>query len=163
MLYHVARVRTEILEELSASIIRVTRIGELGVLAVTSNRCTVQRNTSQKTAFLRSPPWKTQILHNIYIKIIIGGWVLIKTDVKFNNTVSDIWFLICCLLENFQVLLLAGYSSKYNSIFFVGYFMMLLVSKLYTTTHDDSEMMNLKGLGKPWSNQGSIQELPYGS
>jgi hypothetical protein len=39
MLYHVALVRTDVSEELSASIIRVTRIGELGtVLAVTSNR-----------------------------------------------------------------------------------------------------------------------------
>jgi hypothetical protein len=34
----VALVRTEVWEELSASIIRVTRIGELGTLAVTSNR-----------------------------------------------------------------------------------------------------------------------------
>jgi hypothetical protein len=38
MLRRVALVRTEILEELSTSIIRVTRIGELGTtLAVTSN------------------------------------------------------------------------------------------------------------------------------
>jgi hypothetical protein len=36
----VALVRTEVLEELSASIIRVTRIGELGTpLAVTSVGC----------------------------------------------------------------------------------------------------------------------------
>jgi hypothetical protein len=33
-----ARVRTDVSEELGASIIRVTRIGELGTLAVTSNR-----------------------------------------------------------------------------------------------------------------------------
>jgi hypothetical protein len=38
MLRRVALVRTDILEELSASFIRVTRIGELGrTLAVTSN------------------------------------------------------------------------------------------------------------------------------
>jgi hypothetical protein len=38
MLHHVALVRTEVSEERSASIIRVTRIGELGTtLAVTSN------------------------------------------------------------------------------------------------------------------------------
>jgi hypothetical protein len=38
MLCHVALVRTDISEELSASFIRVTRIGELGAtLAVTSN------------------------------------------------------------------------------------------------------------------------------
>jgi hypothetical protein len=35
MLRRVALVRTDVLEELSASIIRVTRIGELGTLAIT--------------------------------------------------------------------------------------------------------------------------------
>jgi hypothetical protein len=39
MLRHVALIRTDVLEELSASFIRVTRIGELGtMLALTSNR-----------------------------------------------------------------------------------------------------------------------------
>jgi hypothetical protein len=39
-------VRTDVSAELSASFIRVTRIGELGTtLAVTSNRRTLQRNT----------------------------------------------------------------------------------------------------------------------
>jgi hypothetical protein len=38
MLSRVALVRTEVSEELSASIIRVTRISELGTLAVSSNR-----------------------------------------------------------------------------------------------------------------------------
>jgi hypothetical protein len=38
MLRHVALVRIDVLEELSASFIRVTRIGELGTtLAVTNN------------------------------------------------------------------------------------------------------------------------------
>jgi hypothetical protein len=46
MLRHVALVRTDILEELSASFIRVARIGELGTtLAVTSNRRMLRRNT----------------------------------------------------------------------------------------------------------------------
>jgi hypothetical protein len=40
MLRHVALVRTEVSEELSASIIRVTRIGELGTIAATINRST---------------------------------------------------------------------------------------------------------------------------
>jgi hypothetical protein len=40
MLRRVALVRTDVSEELSASFIRVTRIGELGtMLTVTSNRC----------------------------------------------------------------------------------------------------------------------------
>jgi hypothetical protein len=38
MLHRVALVRTDVSEELSASFIRVTRIVELGTLAVTSNR-----------------------------------------------------------------------------------------------------------------------------
>jgi hypothetical protein len=45
MLRHVALVKTDVSEEFSASIIRVTRIGELGTtLAVTSNRRTLRRN-----------------------------------------------------------------------------------------------------------------------
>jgi hypothetical protein len=38
MLRHVALVRTDVLEERNAPIIRVTRIGELRTLAITSNR-----------------------------------------------------------------------------------------------------------------------------
>jgi hypothetical protein len=50
MLHRGALVRTDVSEELSASIIRVTRIGELGTTyAVSSNRRTLLRN-----AFLRS-------------------------------------------------------------------------------------------------------------
>jgi hypothetical protein len=46
MLRRVALVRTDVSEELSASFIRVTRIGELGTtLAATSNRRTLRRNT----------------------------------------------------------------------------------------------------------------------
>jgi hypothetical protein len=41
MLRRVALVRTDILEELSASVIRVTRIGDLRALAVTINRRTL--------------------------------------------------------------------------------------------------------------------------
>jgi hypothetical protein len=45
MLRHVAFVRTDVSEKTSASIIRVTRIGELETLVVTSNRCTLRINT----------------------------------------------------------------------------------------------------------------------
>jgi hypothetical protein len=48
MLRRVALVRIEVSEELSASFIRVTRIGELGTtLAVTSNRRSLRRNTKE--------------------------------------------------------------------------------------------------------------------
>jgi hypothetical protein len=46
MLRYVALVRTDVSEELIASFIRVTRIGELETtLAVTSNQHTLRRNT----------------------------------------------------------------------------------------------------------------------
>jgi hypothetical protein len=47
MLRRVALARTDVSEELSASFIRMTKIGELETtLAVTSNRRTLQRNIS---------------------------------------------------------------------------------------------------------------------
>jgi hypothetical protein len=53
MLRRVALVRTEVLEELSASIIRVTRIGELGTtLAVTSNSSFFKRLISKLYIYL---------------------------------------------------------------------------------------------------------------
>jgi hypothetical protein len=45
MLHCVDLVRTHVSQERSTSIIRATRIGELGTLAVTSNRHTLWRNT----------------------------------------------------------------------------------------------------------------------
>jgi DNA-binding TFAR19-related protein (PDSD5 family) len=45
MLRRVALVRTDVSEELSASFIRVTRMGEVGTtLTVTSNRRTLRKN-----------------------------------------------------------------------------------------------------------------------
>jgi hypothetical protein len=55
MLRRVALVRTDVSKELSTSIIRVTRIGELGkTLAVTSKRRTLQRNTKSQLASVAS-------------------------------------------------------------------------------------------------------------
>jgi hypothetical protein len=52
MLHRVALVRTDVSEEVSASFIRVTRIGELGTtLAVTSNRRMLRRNTKWSCLF----------------------------------------------------------------------------------------------------------------
>jgi hypothetical protein len=58
MLRRVILVRTDDSEESIASIIRVTRIGELGTtLALTNNRSTLQRNTTflRKRRFLQEP------------------------------------------------------------------------------------------------------------
>jgi hypothetical protein len=55
MFHRVAVVKTDVSEELSASFIRVTRIGELGTtLAVTSNRRTLR--TSQRASVVPSSP-----------------------------------------------------------------------------------------------------------
>jgi hypothetical protein len=61
MLRRVVLVRTDDSEELSVSIIRVIRIGDLGRLAVTSNWRTLRRNItkSQKTAFFTVTAVKT--------------------------------------------------------------------------------------------------------
>jgi hypothetical protein len=77
MLRRVALLRTDVSEEFSASIIRVTRIGELGTLAVTSNR---QAPSSSETSVLtratqRNIP-EDAILHTTFmtteeIKVII--------------------------------------------------------------------------------------------
>jgi hypothetical protein len=56
MLRRVALARTDVTEELSASVIRMTRIGELGTrLAVTDNRRTLRRNIPPKRRFLQEP------------------------------------------------------------------------------------------------------------
>jgi hypothetical protein len=89
MLCLVAFVRTDVSQELSASFIRVTKIGELGTtLAVTSNRCMPRRNTkphgviSQKTQFF------------------------IVTAVKTSNIISiaDVWKKITAFIfrKNYQ-------------------------------------------------------------
>jgi hypothetical protein len=55
MLRRVVLVRTDVSDELSASLIRVTRISELGTtLAVTSNRHTLRRNSLMKEALSSS-------------------------------------------------------------------------------------------------------------
>jgi hypothetical protein len=54
MLRRVALLRTDVSEESIASIVKVTRIGELGTtLAVTSNRRTLRRNTMSDLRFSR--------------------------------------------------------------------------------------------------------------
>jgi hypothetical protein len=53
LLCRVALVKSDVSEEFIDSIIRVTIIGELGMLAITSNRCTLRRNTTH-LVFLRS-------------------------------------------------------------------------------------------------------------
>jgi demethoxyubiquinone hydroxylase (CLK1/Coq7/Cat5 family) len=74
MLRRVALVRNDVSKELSAFIIRVTRIGELGTtLVVTSNRRTLRRNTisSQRASVAHAlaqelPDYVTSISHRVH-------------------------------------------------------------------------------------------------
>jgi hypothetical protein len=65
MLRRVVFVRTDVSEELSASIISVTRIGELGTLAVTSNRSTLRKNRSQFTDSCHLDDGGAKFLRNV--------------------------------------------------------------------------------------------------
>jgi hypothetical protein len=91
MLRRMALVRTDVSEELSASIIRVTRIGELGTtLAVTSKRRTLRRNTmevlssSETSVLTKATRYNfpgNGFLHshgreNLKSYIVLTGWAL---------------------------------------------------------------------------------------
>jgi hypothetical protein len=66
MLRRVALARTDISEEVSASIIKVTRIAELGsTLAVTSNRRTLGRNTNSFTDSCHPDERGAEFLRNV--------------------------------------------------------------------------------------------------
>jgi hypothetical protein len=71
MLRRVTLVKTDVSEELSASIIRVTRIGKLGtMLAVTSNRGTLRRNT----LFVACVSWLLQLTLFLVHRFLSPWW-----------------------------------------------------------------------------------------
>jgi hypothetical protein len=95
MLCLVALVKTDVSEGPSASIIRVTRIGELGTtLAVTSNRRTLRRNTHGVT----SP--EDDILHshrreNLKSYMIGCTYTIYKASLSVQARYSRLCPLIC--------------------------------------------------------------------
>jgi hypothetical protein len=93
MLRHVAVVGTDVSEELSATIIRETRIGELGTLAVTSNRRTLRRNTDLRsvrrllvTANVSSSP----ILVTLMMEALSSSEISVLTRTIQRNIPGDI-------------------------------------------------------------------------
>jgi hypothetical protein len=84
MLVRVARVRTDVSEERSESIIRVTRIGEPGTLAVTSSRRKLRKNTESvlTRATRRNIPEDGILLshcsENLKSYTALTGWTLLQ-------------------------------------------------------------------------------------
>jgi hypothetical protein len=79
MLRRVALVRIDVSEELRASIIRVTRIGELGTtLAVTSKRRTLRRNTRATHSVNIPEDGILQSVWIFYTWTVIDTWLWLK-------------------------------------------------------------------------------------
>jgi hypothetical protein len=73
MLRRVTLVRTDISEELTASFIRVTRIGELGTIAATSNRRTMRRNTSMRRLLVAASVVPSSQIHVTLMEEALGS------------------------------------------------------------------------------------------
>jgi hypothetical protein len=106
MLRHVALVKTDVSEELSASIIRVTRIGDLGTtLSVIRNRSTLRRNTI-RIVFLRrvlrllvtdNVVSSSPILATLMLEVMDSAEMSVSTRAKRPNIPEDgILYSHCC-------------------------------------------------------------------
>jgi hypothetical protein len=85
MLHCVALVRPDILKECMASIIRVTKIGEQGTLAVTSNQSMLQRNPMLVTANIVP---SSLILVTLIMEVIHSSETSVLTRATWHNMMA---------------------------------------------------------------------------
>jgi hypothetical protein len=88
MLRHVALVETDVSEEPSASIIRVTRIDDLGMLAVTSNQRTLRRNSVRRLLVMANVP-SSPILVTLMMKAMRSSETSVLTRATQRNIPED--------------------------------------------------------------------------
>jgi hypothetical protein len=85
MLRRVVHVRTDVSEEPRASIIKVTRIGELGTLAVTSNRRTVVFLHSVRRLLVNANVPSSLILDTLMMVALSSSETLVLTRAIWRN------------------------------------------------------------------------------
>jgi hypothetical protein len=123
----VALVRTDVLEEGSASIIRMTRIGELRTtLAVTINRRTMRRNTLAEDGLLHSLLVTVIFLLKIAYSLFD---VLSETSKTDSRLVLEMFTILCPYKEKLVLsthdLKNTGISSTYIYIYIYIYMIIL--------------------------------------
>jgi hypothetical protein len=89
MLRRVALVTTDDSEELSASIIRVTRISELGTLAVASNRSTLRTNRVRRLLVTANVVPSSPILVTLMMKALSSSETSALTTATQHNIPED--------------------------------------------------------------------------